>query len=420
MKIGQAIKMSIKSIFSKKGRSFLTMLGIIIGIASVMLIVSVVNGMNEITMKRFEAMGTNMVSVSASRYDGANMFDSLYNFSNSLGDLTLGVTPSARFDVNVAYGSKSTNKMEENDRYGRYYGYDDGEEATATPDAPPELYFGSDQYAVCNNFKLATGRDISQLDIKNYNQVCVLGARAAQTFFNYADPVGQEMLVGGMPYEVIGVYAEKDPDSNPRWCMDNIMVFPYSTSRTLAPGTSMDEFMIKASSADATTEVISRVTGYLSGQINDENGYFYVDSNNEWQKSSNESATMASLVLGGIAFISLLVGGIGIMNIMLVTVTERTREIGIRRAIGAERSSIVVQFLIEAAMICGIGGLIGIALGTVGTLIAGKLLLQVIIWPALWITGSAFGLSVALGILFGIYPAAKASKLQPVEALRAE
>lgn len=420
MKFGQAIKMSLKSIFSKKGRSFLTMLGIIIGISSVMLIVSVVNGMNEMSMKQFEAMGTNMVEVSVYRYDGTNMFDPLYNYSNSLGDLTLGITPNARFNVNVAYGSKSTNKMEENDRYGGYYGYDDSEEATATPDSPPTLYFGSDQYAVCNNFTLAAGRDISQVDIKNYNQVCVLGARAAQTFFNYADPIGQEMLVGGLPYKVIGVYAEKDPDSDPRWCMDNIMVFPYSTSRTLAPGTSMDEFVIKASSAEATTEVISRVTGYLSGQVNDENGYFNVYSNNEWQKDSSEFATMASLVLGGIAFISLLVGGIGIMNIMLVTVTERTREIGIRRAIGAERSSIVVQFLIEAAMICGIGGIIGIAFGTVGTLIAGKLLLHVIIWPAAWITGSAFGLSVALGILFGIYPAAKASKLQPVEALRAE
>ncbi|MPN42731.1 Macrolide export ATP-binding/permease protein MacB [bioreactor metagenome] len=124
--------------------------------------------------------------------------------------------------------------------------------------------------------------------------------------------------------------------------------------------------------------------------------------------------------MGGIAAISLLVGGIGIMNIMLVTVTERTREIGIRRAIGAERSSIVTQFLIEAAMICGIGGIIGILIGTLGSRIAGRLLMQMDIWPSLNITLGAFALSVALGILFGIYPAAKASKLQPVEALRAE
>ena len=129
---------------------------------------------------------------------------------------------------------------------------------------------------------------------------------------------------------------------------------------------------------------------------------------------------MQSLVLGAIAGISLLVGGIGIMNIMLVTVTERTREIGIRKAIGAERRSIVVQFLIEAAVICGIGGIIGIALGCMGTLIAGKFMLDTILWPGAFITIGAFAFSVVLGILFGLYPAIKASGLQPVDALRAD
>ena len=154
--------------------------------------------------------------------------------------------------------------------------------------------------------------------------------------------------------------------------------------------------------------------------MDESTGGCWVDSDNQWQQSMNEQMAMISLVLGGIAAISLLVGGIGIMNIMLVTVTERTREIGIRRAIGAQRSSIVTQFLIEAAMLCGIGGIIGILLGTGGSLLAGKLLFQMTIYPAAWITASAFSLSVALGVIFGIYPAAKAAKLQPVEALRAE
>ena len=129
---------------------------------------------------------------------------------------------------------------------------------------------------------------------------------------------------------------------------------------------------------------------------------------------------MISLVLGGIAAISLLVGGIGIMNIMLVTVTERTREIGIRRSLGAQRSSIVDQFLIESGMLCGMGGIVGIIFGTIGSLALGKILFQMTIFPATWVTLAAFGLSVALGVLFGSYPAAKASKLQPVEALRAD
>ena len=129
---------------------------------------------------------------------------------------------------------------------------------------------------------------------------------------------------------------------------------------------------------------------------------------------------MYGLVLGGIAAISLLVGGIGIMNIMLVTVTERTREIGIRRAIGAQRSSIVAQFLVEAAMLCGIGGLVGILVGTGGSVLLSRALVQMTIFPSLKVTLGAFGLSVALGVVFGSYPAVKASKLQPVEALRAE
>ena len=424
LNIRQAIKMAFKSIMGNKGRSILTMLGIIIGIASVMTIVSLIAGMNEKSMEEFEAMGTNKVDVSASRYDGKDIFDDLYKYCNSLGsDLVVGVTPNSQFSATVVYGTKNSDVMSKNQD--SMWSSDSGGGASSSDgsdsyagDMPPTLYFGSDQYAACNNFQIEKGRDISQMDIKRYSQVCVLGARAAKSFFNFADPVGKTMQVNGLPFTVIGVYREKDPDST--WSMDNIMVFPYTTSRILASDTQMSDFIVKASGSDATTEVISRLTGYLSGLINSQNGNYQVSSENEMQQSSNEYATMMSLVLGGIAAISLLVGGIGIMNIMLVTVTERTREIGIRRAIGAERRSIVMQFLIEAAMICGIGGIIGILIGTFGTALAGKLLLKMTILPQFWITACAFLLSVVLGILFGIYPAVKASRLQPVEALRAE
>ena len=417
MNIRQAVKMAFKSILGNKGRSFLTMLGIIIGIASVMTIVSTVNGMNQESMKQFEAMGTNKVNVSAYRYDGQDVFDDLYDYCSSLGtDLVLGITPNANlWDVTVVYGSKNSKAMEKN-RENMWNG--DGQSGDMA--LPPDCYLGSDQYAVCNNFQLAKGRDISNIDIKNYNQVCVLGARAAKNFFNYADPLGQTMQVNGLPFTVVGVYAEKDTSDSP-WSMDNIIVFPYTAMRVLSPGMDINEFVVKAASNDATTEVISRLSGFLAGLTNNgQSGSGGAYSENQWQQSQNEYLTMISLVLGGIAAISLLVGGIGIMNIMLVTVTERTREIGIRRAIGAERSAIVTQFLIEAAMLCGIGGVIGIGIGTLGTRAAGKLLMQIDIWPSVGITLCAFLLSVVLGILFGIYPAAKASKLQPVEALRAE
>ena len=408
--------MAWKSIWGKKGRSVLTMLGIIIGIASVMTIVAVMNGMNQVTMKQFEAMGRNRINVSvySNVYDEhgnstmPNIFNDLYDYCNGLKEYVLGVTPTSNCNATVVYGTKNSSNMQ-------YTWNDDG---TVTGDLPPNLNYGSDQYSVCNNFKMEKGRDLTYLDIKNYNQVCVLGAKAATTFFGYADPVGKEIQANGLPFLVVGVYAAKDPDS--QWSQDNVIVFPYTASRMLGGGNDMTQFLVKATSAEAAIEATSRISGFLSGVINPQQGGYSVNSDNQWQDSSNEYTTMMGLVLGGIAAISLLVGGIGIMNIMLVTVTERTREIGIRRAIGAERGSIVTQFLIEAAMICGIGGILGIGVGTLGSVVLGKLLLKMTIYPAVWITVCAFLLSVALGILFGIFPAVKASKLQPVEALRAE
>ncbi|WP_295580257.1 ABC transporter permease [uncultured Oscillibacter sp.] len=417
MNIRQAMKMAWKSILGKKGRSFLTMLGIIIGIASVMTIVSVVNGQNQQSLKQFEAMGTNRIDVSLYMFDGRDSFQDLYNYCNGLGrDLVLGVTPSGYANATVVYGTKSSKAMEKNQEM--LWNSSDGTVRTDL-ELPPDLYYGSDQYAVCNNFQLERGRDLSFLDIQKYNQVCVLGARAARNFFGYADPVGQDLLVNGYPYKVVGTYAEKDPDSP--YSQDNLIVFPYTASRLLSPGNTISEFVVKAASSEATDEAVSRLNSFLTGLTNNqERGWGNAYSNNQWQNSINEQSAMMSMVLGGIAAISLLVGGIGIMNIMLVTVTERTREIGIRRAIGAERSSIVTQFLIEAAMLCGIGGIIGIAVGTVVTRLAGLLLVHMDIWPSAAITAGAFLLSVVLGIVFGIYPAAKASKLQPVEALRAD
>ena len=424
LKIGQALKMALKSILGNKGRSMLTMLGIIIGIASVMTIVSVINGSNKKSMELMAAMGTNKITVYANYYNGQDVFQDLYDYCQKLTDYVDGVTPNSQFSATVVYGTKNSSKMGGNGGYSYMGGgmamVDDGGGGSQNTEMPPDLYFGSDQYSACNNFQIERGRDLSLLDIQGYKQVCVLGARAAQTFFNYADPVGKEIQVNGIPFTVVGVYKEKDPDS--MWSMDNIIVFPYTDSRTLSPGGQMSEFSVRAKDADAAVEATSRIIGFLTGLMgqNQEKGWYSVQSENQWQQSNNEYATMMSLVMGGIAAISLLVGGIGIMNIMLVTVTERTREIGIRRAIGAERISIVTQFLIEAAMICGIGGVIGILIGTLGSRVAGQMLMQMEIWPSVNITVGAFVLSVALGILFGIYPAAKASKLQPVEALRAE
>ena len=160
--------------------------------------------------------------------------------------------------------------------------------------------------------------------------------------------------------------------------------------------------------------------GFLAGLIDSFSGYYSVYSQNQWMESDQSYTDMLSLVVGGIAGISLLVGGIGIMNIMLVTVTERTREIGIRMAIGASRASIILQFLIEAAVICAVGGVFGLVVSALGTVVAGKLLLDTVLMPSMGMTIGAIAFSVVLGIVFGLYPAMKASSLQPVEALRGE
>ena len=418
MNLQQAVKMAWKSIWGKKGRSALTILGIFIGIAAVMTIVSVMEGMKQKTMEQFEAMGSNRITVSIYSWmydaDGNDIskdyFPDLYNYCNGLKDYVLGVTPTGWCNATVSYGTKSTANMQ--------YQWD--ERGNITGDVPPSLYYGSDQYAVCNNLVIAKGRDLALLDIEKYNQVCVMGAQAARTFFGSADPVGKELMVNGNKFLVAGVYASRIKDeSTDQSRLDNFIVFPY-TARRILGGEKPTEFLVKARSSEAMTEAISRLSGFLKGLVDQNTGGYNVYSESQWQEQSNEYLTMIGLVLGGIAAISLAVGGIGIMNIMLVTVTERTREIGIRRAIGAQRSSIVAQFLIEAAMLCGIGGIVGILFGTAGSVILSTLLMQITIFPPVKVTVGAFALSVALGVIFGSYPAVKASKLQPVEALRAE
>lgn len=397
MNLKQSFQMAFKSIRSNRVRSLLTMLGIIIGVAAVIIMVSVVQGSNRHIKEYYERLGNNRITVSAEQWGGADISQQLYDYCLSLGPLVYGVTPDASTEGPIIYRDKSTENMES---------------------GGPSIKLGSPQFSLCNNFQIARGRDLCKMDVQTSQQVIVLGARAAQYLFNYQDPVGKTVLLRGHPFEVVGVYMAKDPDSE--YSMDNMAVVPYTLCRLLDRKSTLDSFTVRAASSETTAEVSSRISGFLKGQIDSERGYFSVYSENQDMRRSDEQNRTMSMVLGGIASISLLVGGIGIMNIMLVTVTERTREIGIRRSLGAQRSSIVAQFLIESGMLCGMGGIVGIIFGTIGSLVLGKILFQMTIFPATWVTLAAFGLSVALGVLFGSYPAAKASKLQPVEALRAD
>ena len=405
MNVWQAYKMALRSIWYNKGRSVLTMLGIIIGIAAVMTIVSILQGQNKQLIEYLEAMGNNQIQVSAYSYSGISVYDDLYDYCLQMDDLVMGVSPAGYAWGTVTYGVKNSNSME----------------------FPPSITLGGDQYSLCNGFEILHGRDLSKLDIEMHNQVCVLGSQAARVYFDLSNPVGQQIQINGVPFTVIGVYAQKDFYSEPDWSMDNMMVLPYTAARALGQDMAfMSEFLVKAKSADATKEAMARISGFLTGLLGDpddpssQKGFFSLYSQDSWMADTNSEANMMSAVLGGIAGISLLVGGIGIMNIMLVTVTERTREIGVRRAIGAKRASIVTQFLIEAALICGIGGIIGAGLGTVLTLIGSQGLLGFQVMPTGAITVGSVLFAMVLGLIFGLYPAIKASGLQPVAALRAD
>ena len=406
MNLAQAFKMAFKSIASKKTRSFLTMLGIIIGVASVVIMVSVVQGQNRKNMEYFEKMGDNKIQVYAYQYynTSGDISELLYEYCLGLQDLVLGITPNIESyqTMTIKYGAKTFSTDN----------YDDWSKRIS-------VKLGSDQYGVCNNYTLGGGRELSFLDVDKTNRVCVLGSGAKEQLFDFVDPVGETIQINGQSFLVVGWYEPMDLEG--REDLDNIIVIPYTFNRTLNNNQQIDSYIVKARSAQATVQAMTKLTAYLTGFINDQNGYCQVYSDNSSADALQNQNTMQAMVLGGIAAISLLVGGIGIMNIMLVNVTERTREIGIRKAIGAERKSIIVQFLIEAAVICGIGGLIGIFIGYLGTLIAGKFLLGgMILWPGTAITIGAFAFSVVLGVIFGLYPAVKASGLQPVEALRAD
>ena len=418
MNLWQAFKMAFKSISMKKTRSFLTMLGIIIGVASVVIMVSVVQGQNRQTMEMFEKLGDNKITVQAYGYYDTNNETSqkLYDYCLTMSDLVEGITPDVEINetATVQYGAKTIRINDWNN--GNY----DWQTAM-------HIKLGSDQYGVCNNYTLAGGREMSYLDVEKTNAVCVLGAGAKEALFDFTDPVGEYITINGQPFKVVGYYEAVDLEG---WNeLDNIIVLPYTFNRSMNNNYNIDSYVVKAKSAQATVEAMTKLDAFLNclfpmnADGNRDNGSFYVNSNNSSAEQVQSQSNMQSLVLGAIAGISLLVGGIGIMNIMLVTVTERTREIGIRKAIGAERKSIIAQFLIEAAMICSIGGLIGIAIGYVGTMVAGKLLLSTttdVLLPSPIITLGAFLFSVALGVIFGMYPAVKASGLQPVVALRAE
>ena len=391
-----SVKMAFESIRDKKIRSLLTMLGIIIGVGAVLILVSVVQGYNADLTAYYAKQGGNKVNVTLLNFDRTNTTDQSSEFmdwvNESLSAYITGVTPSASTSGTLRFESNIND--------------------TAV------IYFGNEQWSACNNYTLDEGRDLLELDMAERSRVCVIGSYLADTLFGFQDPIGQTLSVNGTPLTVVGVFYQKD--GGVEESMDDAVVVPYTLNRQMLGTDTVSEFTVKVASSTDMTTVMNQVESWCAENVDTNTGEYTVENGNDAMEVAEDETASLQVVLGGVAAIALLVGGIGIMNIMLVTVTERTREIGIKKAIGAQRQVIITQFLVESTVLSGCGGMIGILIGYLGSLIAGKLIYDLILLPAFWMAAAAFLFSLAIGVGFGLYPAVKASGLQPVDALRAD
>lgn len=384
------LKMAVGSILKNKMRSFLTILGIIIGVSAVITLVSIGEGSARQVTQRIESLGSNLITVSIRGRGAVNSisYDEAMEFMDIPG--VSGVAPVQSSTSAVKYGNKT---------------FDDA-----------SLDLSNSHYINVLNFNLDYGRFLLESDIIRRQKVAVIGKEIADELFPLQNPLGERITINGQKFVVVGVLQEKG--TSMRGSSDNKVVIPITTGQRLLGSTEIRTVYLTASSSEVVDTVISQLQIRLVKKFKSEDN-FNIFSQTEMLSTVSEVTGTMTAMLGGIAGISLIVGGIGIMNIMLVSVTERTREIGIRKAIGAKKSDILTQFLIESVVLSGMGGILGLITGIVGSnLISGLIGFETVISPRILIIAIAF--SVFVGIFFGIYPANKAARLNPVDALRYE
>ncbi len=385
-------KMAISSILANKTRSFLTMLGSIIGVGSVIALMAIGQGSTNMITDSISSAGTNLLTVNVmGRGDKTLDPDDMVAFIDESPELYAGVAPVVSGSgVMIKNGNKNT----------------DSTSLTGT----------NEKYADIRSTDLSMGRYLTVSDIDNRLHVAVIGTYLQQELFDGANPLGQQIKINGTPFTVVGVL-EETQDSE-EGTADDAIVIPYNVATRLLKNSTVRTYMVQAASDDAVDTAKANLKTYLSKKFEGDNTYTIIDQK-ELMETLDEALGTMTAMLGGIAGISLLVAGIGIMNIMLVSVTERTREIGIRKAIGARRRHILTQFLIESAVISTLGGLLGILLGVwLGSALGN--LLGITAAADMGTIIFAFVFSLAMGLFFGYYPANKASKLNPIDALRFE
>jgi putative ABC transport system permease protein len=388
MKLWQAFRMGINGIISNKLRSFLTMLGIIIGVAAVNVLVALANGTTQSVVDSISSMGSNLLTVNIMGRGNIGRLTQDEIEQWQLIEAVDKIAPVVSGSAEVKAGTEST---------------------TAS------LIGSSADYLDMNSLTLEQGRTIADMDIENRQMVVVIGSEIAEDLFEGEIAVGQTMKVSGNNFKIIGVLESKGSSS--MGSSDTRIIIPYTTAQRILRNSNIRQVSIQVASAEQVSAVKEELERRLFDKYQDEDLYNIFDQT-EILETLNEATNTLSLLVGGIAGISLVVGGIGIMNIMLVSVTERTREIGIRKAIGAKKRHIMTQFLVEAIVLSCIGGLLGIICGIVITKVIGMLspsLSGSVSLPMLLIS---FGFSLAIGVIFGVYPANQAARMNPIDALR--
>lgn len=380
--------MALRSIRGNKLRSALTMLGIIIGVSSVIVLVAMAQGSTTNVTNQINSLGTNLLTVNTFGTNLALTQDKIDQISKVNGIKAVAPVVSGRVEVKKGRTSAQVS-------------------LTAT----------NANYSTIRNVSVSQGRFLNDIDLEYRQKIAVLGATTAQTFFGTDNPVDQYIQVNGTSYKVVGVLASKGSSLGSSG--DDVVIVPLSTGERLVKTTSVNQLFLQGNSENQLDFIMAEVQAKLASLFPNQSDSYSVTNQQDLMNTMSSVTQTMTMMLGGIAGISLLVGGIGIMNIMLVSVSERTKEIGIRKAIGAKRRDVLLQFLIEAAVLSSLGGIIGILLGLgIGKILSSALTMTFTFSSSIILMSFIF--SVLVGVVFGVFPANKASKLNPIQALRYE